>query len=535
MGIGSFDERVTNRRPSSLDTWVLPLLLVLTAASQLPIWTTPIPPLQDLPNHLLKVDIIWKYLKHDPQVRAVYALNLKLLSNYTFYVVVFLLSPLIGLVPAAKFFISVYLVALPLCTYAWLRRVNPTNILLALAVPAISYSLFLSKGNLNFCLALAVYIGALAVFEAPENRKGSALTFGLIATFLYFTHGLLFLTLTMVVGYLVIVSGRPEFWRRAIGLAPGLLCFAATVVPDLIAPRGSDAFAPSFEYSLDWHLIPDTLLWLFGVHGPGLDGWLAVGWVLVVAGCSFMTLLNVAKEARRSGPVAARLGQNRMMVPALALGLLYIFAPAKLTDWSQIRVRFIPIACLTLLGGLRLPASRFLRMAAACVFVGAALAIQLRSGEDFLRESKEVEEYISGIDTIEPGASLLPIYAESDVTLRVNLHSWAYYEMAKGGWSPYLQAYPSYHPVVYREKPWAPAEDLGREAFSGEVLRRATACYDYLLIWGADATDAARANASFDPVYRTQNLGIWRNRAGVRKSVPAAVPACRVALHGRVG
>ncbi len=118
------------------ERWVKILLGLLCAGALAPIWATPFPPLQDLPNHLLKVDILQRWIRSETFVRQVYSLNLKLHANYTLYAVVLALSPVFSLLNAARIFLSLIVVALPLSAYAFLRRVNPENRLFALAVPA---------------------------------------------------------------------------------------------------------------------------------------------------------------------------------------------------------------------------------------------------------------------------------------------------------------------------------------------------------------------------------------------------------------
>ncbi|PYQ09769.1 MAG: hypothetical protein DMH00_12425, partial [Acidobacteria bacterium] len=131
--------------------WVRILLVLLAAGALVPIWVAPVPPLQDLPNHLLKVDIFQRWMRGEKWVREIYSLNLRLLANYTLYAAILVLSPLFSLLTAARLFLSMIVVGLPLSAYAFLRRVNPENTLFALAVPAINFNLFLMQGNLNFC------------------------------------------------------------------------------------------------------------------------------------------------------------------------------------------------------------------------------------------------------------------------------------------------------------------------------------------------------------------------------------------------
>ena len=160
------------------------------------------------------------------------------------------------------------------------------------------------------------------------------------------------------------------------------------------------------------------------------------------------------------------------------------------------------------------------------VFVLTALAIEARNTQEFLRQDAKVQEYVSAMDAVEEGSAMLPVMnQEKGPKYSSNLHSWAYYAIARGGWSPYLHAETTHNPVIYRVIPWAPAEEAGLRG--GDLaLRRIAACYDYLLVWNTKPGDAALLRPFFSVVRATAHLHVWRNRAGVRKSTPASNPAC---------
>lgn len=506
---------------------VLALLLALAACSLVPVWIVPVLPLQDLPNHLLKIDILQRYLAGDPTVRATYALNLKPFSNYTCYVAVFLLAPLVGLMAAAKLFVSAYLIALPLGAYAWLRRVNPRNVVLALAAPPLAFNLYLLKGNLNFCAALAIYLLALAAFERRDPPPARRLAgFALWATALYFTHGLVFLALAVTTGCLTVMRPNTVTLGRMLGLAPGLVLFAAMSLWSAALPGGTSGFRPSFEGFADWRLIPDAIVWLFGDYHLALAGSAAAAWLLVIAAAVVVTVGAALREARHGTGLAALARGHAVLVAALVLAVLYLGAPAHLSDWGHLRARFVPLAGLTLLGALRLPAFRPARLVAAMLLVASTLAVQAHTAREFRRAGAEIEEYRRGGAAIEPGAALLPVYGGAEEWVRPNLHSWAYYEIARGGWSPYVHAYPAYHPIVYRRTPWAPDERLGAEALTDEVLQRAASCYDYLVMWAPDTALVARVQRYYQPVHRSPRLIVARNRTLRRVGPPAGTPAC---------
>jgi hypothetical protein len=512
---------------SDEDRWTLALLLLLTAGALVPIWAAPIPPLQDLPNHLLKVDIFRRWIQGDAAVRQLYSLNLRPLANYTCYVVVLLLAPFVSLITGARILLSVIVAGLPWSAYAFLRRVNPENVVCALAVPALNFNLFLMMGNLNFCLGLAVYLAALAVFVSDGRSPARAdWGFGLLATALYFTHGFVFLILIAIVAGLLVLDFDRARLRRTWGLVPGVLCLAVNIIDNLRSGgEAAGAFRPNLGMP-GMGSIRVAMVWLLNPHGWGFDTWLALAWLAVLALCALGSLALPLRRVRAGDRFRAVLRENVWLALAIVLAAAYFVAPAQLRDWFHLRARFSPLAALTLLGGLRLPRRNVTRAAVAVVFVLSGFAIETRNTVEFVRKGAQVQEYVSGIAAVEKGTSLIPMEnLEEGPKYRDNLHSWAYYVIEREGWGPYLHVQPSYNPVLYRVAPWAPGE--GRPPGPEDEVRRIAACYDYVLLWNGKESDATALRPHFEIVKTTPHLVVWRNLAGLRRSTPASNPACR--------
>jgi len=518
---------MTTPPPRSRERWVPILLALLTLGAWIPIWTAPIPPLQDLPNHLLKIDIFQRWMRGEAGVRLVYALNLKLLANYTCYLILLALTPIFGLILSARILLSLIVAGLPWSAYAFLRRVNGENTLFALAAPALNFSLFFMMGNLNFCLGLSLYLAALTVFvsEAFPSRRAT-LGFGLLATGLYFTHGFVFVILVGAVVFLLGIDPRPVRRWRAAGLVPGILCLAINIAGTLASGKeAAGAFIPGAS-APGLNSARVALVWLLNPHGWGYDTTLALGWIAVIALCAAGTIAAAVIHPRAGGGFKDRLRENPWLVLALLLVVGFIIAPGQLRDWFHLRPRFSPLALLTLLGGLRLPRGKAVRVAVAAVFVITAIAIETRNTQELRRRGEQVAEYVRGVDSVAEGSSILPVEnIEYGPKYRTNLHSWAYYTIARGGWSPYLHNQPSYNPVVYKVTPWGPEEGLPLQP--DDILRRIAACYDYVLLWNPKPGDAAALRPYFALVQATGRLRVWQNLQGLRRSTPASNPACR--------
>ena len=511
-------------RPAE-DRAIRALLLLLGIGSLVPVWAARFLPLQDLPNHLLKVDLLERFLRREAWVHAIYAPNFRPVPNATCYAVLLLLAPLVGKMTASKIFVSACLALTPAAAYRWIRRVNPENALLALATPAMGFNLFLMMGNLNFCFALIVYLAALAALAAPPRPGRFPAAFTLLATLLYFTHGFVFAILAGATGCLLALNFSGDLLKKAAGLLPGLLLMIGMLLSSLLSgPAGAGALRPAFTRPGP-DLARLALVWLLNPHGWGFDTVVALGWVGALGGATLWTLVTLRSAGARTPRRAALLRGNPWLAVAALLAVGYLLAPGQLRDWWHLKMRFSPLFVLALLGGVRLPKGRGIRIGTAALLVAAALAIQIRNVQEFRKRSGDVEEYLAGIDAVEEGSSLLPMEnVEPGPKYRVNLHAWGYYLMAKRGWAPYLHAQPAYNPVTYRVTPWAPGE--GGAVPGDEALRRAAACYDYVILWNPCPGDARALRPYFDLLRAHKRLRIWRNSSGRRGGAPADQPAC---------
>ena len=495
-------------------------MTVLALAALVPLWLPGPLPLQDLPNHLLKVDVLRHWLAGDPQAREVFDLNLRPVPNLTCYLVLLALSPLMDLMTAARVLLSACVLALCWASWVLVRRVNADDAVVVLVAPGLAYTDFLSKGFLNFVLALPIYVMALTVLAKGRLGRRDTGWLCVLATLLYFTHGFVFLALGGAVVGLAVLMRLParEAAVRLACLVPGAVLVAIWLRGGVGGP-GVVASAP-LEQSLSASLW-DALGWLFGMAwGSGF----AALWLLVLAAIALWTLGDLVRSAAAAWS-AALAPRDALLVLAAVMIALY-FATASLTG-PHVSIRLVPLAILAALGGLRLPPPRWCRTAVAALLVVGTLGLVARNAQAYARGGAEVAEYLRGLEAVEPGASLLPVDLDPQLAgSRVALHAWAYYHIGRGGWGPYAHAWRSQHPVAYRALPWGPPEPFGEGWLTAETERRAAACYDYVLVWGGHDGETAELAKGFVPVYGNGRLRIWANRAGVRKRPPAAVPEC---------
>src|SRR5262245_10538806 len=115
-------------------------MTLLALVALVPLWLPGPLPLPDLPNPLLKVDVLRHWLAGDPQAREVFDLNLRPVPNLTCYVVLLALSPLMDLMTAARLFLSGCVLALCWAVWVFVRRVNAEDAAVALVAPGLAYT-----------------------------------------------------------------------------------------------------------------------------------------------------------------------------------------------------------------------------------------------------------------------------------------------------------------------------------------------------------------------------------------------------------
>jgi hypothetical protein len=268
-----------------------------------------------------------------------------------------------------------------------------------------------------------------------------------------------------------------------------------------------------------------AFVWLLNPHGFGYDTCFALAWVAVLGFCYAVALGAAIRQLGHGRNLQESIHQNGWLIIGSLLIVAFFITPVQVGAWTHARPRFVPLALLCLLGALRLPVKQALRILVILILVSTAAAFELRNTREFVRQGSLVQEYVSAMDAVEEGSAVLPVVnPEAGLKYAPNLHSWAYYTIARGGWSPYMHAEVTHNPIIYRVIPWGPGEEarLGGE----NSLRRIAACYDYVLQWNSKEGDAALLRPQFAIVRATAHLHIWRNRIGVRKSIPASNPAC---------
>jgi len=519
----------------------LALLLgtALTLLSAWPLALTPVPPLQDLPNHLASITVI-----QHPERYPEFAFNGYLKTNSALFVWLILASKLMSSALAAKLFVLGVLAVngfiLPNFVLA-LTGSRKRMIVASLLAWPLLHNWFVSTGMLNFALAVPLSLALMMMLvrhERAPSLRSAASAFGLAAV-TWYAH----VFPLLVVHLLIAVESiqRPNHAQRlrsalrmTLPILPiSLLCLVSTFDQLHDSHNGMGSGNTFVRYSYAWELIYHAWSEYFGAFSH-FEITSAVP-ALVLAACGFL----------------GRRERLALLSPAAfaILGALYIFQPYTATEWFHVNSRIIPflwIACLVRVPE-RLPNALSIGLAVSAIAYSAGL------GFDYMRVERARQEWISGIDAVPEGSRLLPLvfkHKEPNANTRPLMHAWGYYVAAKHTAAPLLFAHSNSFPVMYTEapprrfnhlvlEPFVPHmayKDRFCRAFGAqdrvpndcdaeyrkawrEFWEAATPRYDHLVVWDVTLDALANIPRSYRKVFQRGRLSIFE-RTGTQPTQP---------------
>ncbi len=415
-----------------------------------PLFLTPVPPFQDLPNHFASVTV----LTH-PDLYPEFSSSGFLKTNSALFLWLFVVGKSLGLPIAAKLFaaltiaISAYGYPKTLLHFAGRSRASVGGLLLF----PMCHNWFLSMGMLDYALAVPVSLLLLvAVDRIVTEWSWKRATVIIVTSFVtWYAH----VFALLIVGWLVLVEflrsngeRRAAMVRRAfVPLLPGGILALHACVSHMIEQRAGldsglrfNGFLPTWE--LAYHLWAEWACGLTLLSSSGVVLYLAAVWAV--------------KRWRQAVPFFSPWALSTMVV-------FYALLPYMVTNWFHMNSRFIPflwMACL-----VRAPDSLPVWWRRA--MVGCAVTFSLGLGIDYVRLERERREFLGVLDSIPKRARLLPLVfypkGESDHT-RPLLHAWGYYVSEKFTTAPMLFAHSRSFPVVYVRAPLPQLNHLALEA-----------------------------------------------------------------------
>jgi hypothetical protein len=488
--------------------------LVFLITSLVPIWGVAYPPLQDLPNHLVKVKIMLEHANPENGFADTYVLNQTIVPNFTFYGLVYVLAPLLGYMLAAKAVLTATLVALPVIGALWLRLVNRDWYFAAFGLLILQYNWFFNKGFINFSLSLAIYLLGLLLWETAYKRNSFGIPYQAvmcaIVLAMYFTHG--YAVLVWGISLAIFAAyGAHGSWKKWLRQTGSLIL--AVVLCGMSFIRGSTSGQIDYEIKFPIAQLP----WMFlqgsvESFAPQLERWIAAGLLLLILFGGARALKIACAPWRGSQNGGNQVPEQRLLTLLVVLSSLYLVLPITVRPYEYTKLRMVPFIVFLLLALSHIPKHPKLQHVVLAFLVASTLAVQMHTYGVYEWGSAQIQKAIAGIDVFPRGATLLPVIPGR--TNRVGhtrplLHVWGYYHLEKGGTGPYLHTIGNIHPVHYRKKLPAPREGADLDP---EKAMEFLPFYDTALLVNADSVSKNLVRRWFDLIFVNETTELYRRR-----------------------
>lgn len=512
---------------------VFRLGLVLFVLAALPLLFVPVPPLQDLPNHLASIHVV-----EHPEKYPELVFNGHFKTNGALFAWLHVVGRVVGSFLAAKLFVvlvcGVGAFVLP-WALAELTSDKRRSVLAALFAWPVVHNWFVSMGMLDFALGVPLSLAIVTTchLHLKSARVGTGVAMALLGIACWYAHGFALLVAYLLVAIELLRRGLPGIPRAlkvlALPLAPAASLVVWSVLAHLFEPKGTmNGHVDIFRALPVWELLYNAWAeWLWGFTK------LEALTLVPTAALVFFALRHRGDDVPFFSKWAG-----------LVLIVAYALTPYAATNWFHVNSRFLPYLWFFALTRVpsRLPRALVALAAASGVLNTAAMCV------DYVRLEHDRRDFVAGIDAVPDGSRLLPLLFRAKGTSensRSLLHAWGFYVIAKNTSAPLLFAHSRSFPVMYREPPPDRWNHLVLEGFApgmrsaegmcgflhqnnlrpddcvGEYRERwrefwsdATPRFDHVLLW--DATPEARENVPsvFVPVFERGKLVILERTPG---------------------
>jgi hypothetical protein len=218
-------------RASTPPQWWL-ALAALIIVLLVPLFLTEIPPLLDYPNHLARMDILYR-LPGDADLAKIYGTNWRIVPNIGIDLTMPALMHVLSLTAAGKVFVALALFLPLLGVVALHRAVFQTVSYWPLAAGLVAYNRLFFSGFLNFLIGVGLALLAAALWvvwrERPAwQRVGSAIVAAIV---IFFSH----LIAIAFYGLLLLAVELARAWgMRRLGKRDLLVRLAWLAVPFVV-------------------------------------------------------------------------------------------------------------------------------------------------------------------------------------------------------------------------------------------------------------------------------------------------------------
>jgi len=389
------------------------ILLALTAAAVLPVWIPSYPPMTDLPQHAAQVGLLHQMRNPHFPFSSLYELNW--FTPYLLgYLLIYLLSPICGIVTACKLVISFFVVGFPLASALLLDFAGVDIFWAILTIPCV-YGFAFQWGFLNFLIAAPLGLAFLWLVGRSSSRRPLLWTvlLALSAVALFFCHALV-CGFFLACGALFLLSDRASFRDRLGSILPLTVVLPVALLWIKVTLAHPAARRPMI-WDLDWfHTVEPYYSSLSESLGLPESGWGRLNgffprllgvfpslWSVCVGAALF--LLPLCGGLRFSKRPA-------MFLPLLACIALLLLCPGAVFGTDYVYPRFtmfiLPLFLFALRSPLRPPRHAAIVRSLTVALILGFILLSVRRSIVFSRQARGFQYLLSAM---EPGQRVLSL------------------------------------------------------------------------------------------------------------------------------
>lgn len=496
--------RSTSGEPRAWRDPFVAVTALATLANLAIVGASPYVAAQDHLDHVGSLRVLRGLWERDPffveHFRVVPRVVPDLISELIWFVA---LRPL-GELVASQALVALYVVAMPLAWWLFLRRYCDRSTTLLPLAPIVSMSLFYSLGSTNFILGVPLFLTASALWETVRDGRRSLALFALAASLTWLSHVYDYVFLLIFVGSHAIAHAlrrRLPSRHELVGIA-GLLAGFALAARAVLSHEGDwvASAPPRFDLS------PGDLIGRFEgalfLRGDGGTRYAFAALLLAPVGALALALRD--KTLRASvRPVVA-------LAAFFSVVAMWI-APVTIGGEGAIKSRFVVPCVLLAMASVVTPASRAYR---AAVLVALASVAAFKCNDErrvharFARRADAIARAV--LPQLPPHARVLPAswWRARTVTDALFVHVADLAVVTRDAYVSDLFDAPGQQVLRYRHRRGA-AEVRSPDALTPAAL----AGYDYL--WAqSDDPQALTVNVRecVDPVASADQATLYRVR-----------------------
>lgn len=490
----------------------------------LPFYLSVVPPMTDVPAHVLVARIIAEY--DDPVLRFsdYFTIEWALAPCVLCYWLLVQLQQLVGPYWDARVYLTIWVLTTWFAVW-YLAKVQGQRDpwLAALVALPLAFCWYAYKGFLPFLMTLPLFALSIAVWFADLRPVVKVPLLWALLAMLFGFHivGTAAAVAVILIGACTQVFILREDRRQ-------LVWAGMSVIPVLLITGGYLLAQESPSATIGYRDLLSQVVDVVKFTAATLDetaAALMLVW-LVLLGLVFVVRW---RDLTKASPI--------LISAAVLLGLS-IAMPGSLGALWPAGPRLLPFAIVLLVAGVRWGELHRMAVVASCVLLLAGLS--LFTARRVIDLDRGFRDLLGAADMVRPGTRVLPIVVDQHFGSRWTtpyLHVATIYTMTRGGSNPYVLADPHVltgaSPLKFRH-----ASDARQFAFLYDKNRGAPDYkgvgdyYDYVLLWGASPAIADVLDQEMSRVYARGAATLFarrRDHGGSENafSMPPTVPAPR--------